>query len=127
MDLVAGISREDKTRNLVAGIHEVIEDHNAIKKDPDLHKSLLGAARKLVAALETPVETIFRFGWQVPFAQVSIPGLTPAYAYLCFFFLETAPSECCHPCRYRTRSVRFGRQLGARWRVSSRPRFDYSC
>ncbi|KAI4236803.1 MAG: hypothetical protein LQ349_002306 [Xanthoria aureola] len=64
MEFVAGIPRGDQTRNLVASIHEVIEDHDAVKEDPDMRKSLLGAARKLVAVLETPVETIFRFGWQ---------------------------------------------------------------
>ena len=81
MDSIAGLSREHKIENLVAGIHEVIDDHNAIKEDPHMRKSLLGAARKLVAALETPVETIFCFGWQVTFSRVSSPGLTLAYNY----------------------------------------------
>lgn len=65
MDSVANLSREDETKNLLNSIHGAIDDPDAINEDPHMRKSLLVAARRLVTALEKPVETIFRFGWQV--------------------------------------------------------------
>lgn len=36
-----------------------------IKENEVTRKTVLAAARSLVASLESPIETIFKFGWQV--------------------------------------------------------------
>ena len=62
---------------LLTHLKEAIKSPTIFKQNDDLRKSLLAASQMLIASLETPVESIFRFGWQVPSTHIAMPWLEP--------------------------------------------------
>ena len=65
MEPVANMDSVVDTDALLTHINVAIANAEAVKREPQMRKSLLDACRRLTATLELPVETILRFGWQV--------------------------------------------------------------
>ncbi len=62
---------------LLTHLKEAVKSPSTFKQNDELRKSLLAASRMLSASLETPVESIFRFGWQVPSTYTAMSWLEP--------------------------------------------------